>query len=277
MSARIAICFFGITRSLAPVLPSIEENILAPARAAGDVRIYAHLYKQTRIDSPRSGETGELDPEEYRLLKADWLERVPPGPPLEKWDFETLKTYGDFWNNDFTSLRNLVHQLHSLHQVTAAAMADSPDLCMFMRPDLRYHDSLAPVITRALKARPDRVYLPRWQPWFGCNDRFAIARGPRAMAAYGQRIEQARAYCTARQAPLHSERMLKFALQQARIPVHKITPRASRIRLGGAQVDEDFSAQWGLKARRYRDEALEKTGVKSLVRPARKTLSGRGS
>jgi len=37
----------------------------------GDVRVFAHLYKQSRISNPRSGEFGLLDVGEYRLLQAD--------------------------------------------------------------------------------------------------------------------------------------------------------------------------------------------------------------
>lgn len=273
MTRNIAICFFGITRSLAEVLPSIETCILAPARALGQVTLYAHLYEQDRIDSPRSGEQGEIAPDDYRLLNIDRLIRERPGPALERWDFETLRTYGDFWDNDFSSLRNLVHQLHSLHCVTGMALEDAPDLCLFVRPDLRYHDSLGPTLSRALKGRGDRIYLPRWQPWFGYNDRFAAMRGARAMRAYGQRIEQARAYCEERAAPLHSERMLKFAVDRAGIPVTKITPKASRVRLGGLEVEEDFTAQWGLKAQRVWQARL-KPVLRPAARLARRAFGG---
>ena len=137
MSPRLAICFYGITRSLRHTLPSIEARAIAPARAAGDVRIYTHFFLQRRIDRIRTGETGELDLDEHRLLQPDWRELEEPDDCLATWDFDGLKRHGDFWENDFQSLRNLVHQLHSMNRVTAAARADGAQICLFLRPDLQ--------------------------------------------------------------------------------------------------------------------------------------------
>lgn len=267
MKPAIAVCFFGITRSLRFTLPSLEAHVLAPARALGPVRIYAHLFRQERIDSPRSREAVALDPEEYRLLGADRLELEAPGACLDRWQFEALKAHGDFWRNGFSSLSNLVHQQHSLHRVSSMVLEDGDiDICLFIRPDLRYHDTLAPVLERAAKAPAGTVFLPKWQPWFGCNDRFAIAVGDRAIAAYGQRAEDALAYCRDRQAPLHSERMLKYRLDRCGIGVRRIPQRASRVRADGTEMAEDFSWQLGMKAAYHAKAALDRLGLKSTVK-----------
>jgi hypothetical protein len=273
---KIAICFFGITRSLPHTLPSIEANVLAPARTSGQVRVYAHLFRQDQIHNPRTGEIGALDPLEYQLLKADRLELEDPGACLERWDFETLKTHGDFWRNGFASLRNLVHQQHSLHRVSSMVLEDGDiDIAIFVRPDLRYHDTLADALQAALKAPAGTVFLPRWQPWFGHNDRFAIAVGRNAIAAYGQRAEDALNYCRDRAAPLHSERMLKYRLARQGIRVRKIEARASRVRANGDQAAEDFSRQLGMKAQYYAKAALAKVGLKAVVkRLLRKGIAG---
>lgn len=264
---KISICFFGITRSLPHTLPSIEAHVLAPARALGQVRIYAHLFRQDQIENPRTGETGTLDPHEYELLQADRLELEAPGNCLEHWGFEALKSHGDFWRNGFASLRNLVHQQHSLHRVSSLVLEDGDtDICVFVRPDLRYHDSLAVSLRAALEAPAGTVFLPRWQPWFGYNDRFAIAVGEKAIAAYGQRAEDALTYCRVRQAPLHSERMLKYRLDGQGIRVRKISARASRVRADGTEAAEDFSWQLGIKAKYYAKAALARIGLKSTVK-----------
>lgn len=243
MSPRIAICFYGITRSLRHTLPSIEARAILPARAAGDVRIYAHFFLQRRIEQSRTGETGTLDLDEHRLLRPDWLELEEPDACLEIWNFEELKRHGDFWQNDFQSLRNLVHKLHSMNRATAAARADGAEICLFLRPDLMYHDSLGPAIRRARQAL-DRggplVQLPWWQSWHGCNDRFAVATGDAAIAAYGGHVTQLAAFAREAGGPVHSERLLAWALARADIPVRTIGARASRVRLGGSVRYEDF-------------------------------------
>lgn len=267
MKPSIAICFFGITRSLKHTLPSIEANILAPTHARGDVRIYAHLFQQNQIQNPRSGETGSLDAEEYRLLNADRLELEAPGACLERWQFDALKTHGDFWRNGFSSLSNLVHQQHSLHLVSSMVLEDDDiDICIFVRPDLRYHDSLALALNKAMSAPQNTIFLPRWQPWFGYNDRYAIAVGAKAIAAYGQRAEDALAYCRDRNAPLHSERMLKFRLKRQGMSVRKISPRASRVRADGTEASEDFSWQLGMKSSYYSKALLARLGLKSTIK-----------
>lgn len=255
MKPSIALCFFGITRSLRHTLPSIEAKAIRPARAAGDIRIYAHFFRQQHLVHARTGETGMLDLDEYRLLKPDWLELEEPDTCLETWDFEEMKRHGDFWQNDFFSLRNLIHQLHSLNRVTGAARADGAAICLFLRPDLRYHDSLAPAIARAQRAltagRP-LVQLPWWQAWNGWNDRFAIATGDAAISAYGTRVTQLTDFCAQTGGPVHSERLLAFALDKAHVPVRPILARASRVRLDGKERYEEFVLQsllrrWGMK------------------------------
>lgn len=240
---KIAVCFFGITRSLRHTIASIEENVLAPARLCGEVKIYAHFFRQKEIDNPRSGEVGELDTEEYRLLNPDWLQLEEPDTCLSRWNFEAIKGYGDhyYWNDGFRSMRNLMHQLHSLHEATGAVLADDADLCLFCRPDLRYHDSLGRHIQRGTKARHDLVQVPYWQPWHGLNDRFAIVTGREAIAAYGQRILLAQEFCQLGPQPLHAESLLKYAISKAGVRVKKFPERASRVRLDGTQAREIFN------------------------------------
>ena len=239
VSPRIAICFFGITRSLTHTIGSIEANILAPAREVGEVRIFAHFFRQTEIDNPRSGEKGAFRQDEHTLLNPDWLELEDPELCLAEHDFEGLKTYGDLWNDDFRSLRNLVHQLHSLNRVTDAALAGGGDVFIFARPDLFYHDSFAPLLGGKLPS--DRIFLPNWQRWGGgYNDRFAIATSERMARLYGKRVGQMTEFCEARQAPLHAELLLKYALGNHRRNVKPHSLRASRVRLGGKTREEDF-------------------------------------
>lgn len=241
MQKSIAVCFFGITRSLTHTVASIESNVLAPARIHGDVKVFSHFFLQGQIVYERTGESGALNLDEHQLLPSDWLRLEEPDLCLEEHGFSTLKTFGDTWLNDFSSLRNLVHQLHSLDAVATAALADDSDICVFCRPDLLYHDSLDSALRRAL-SNNNLAQLPRWQPRGGLNDRFAICSGQAAISAYGHRIRVAEQFCRDRASSLNSEQLVQYALQQANVPVRQIRARASRVRLGGIQRYEDF---WG--------------------------------
>ncbi|MBE1290330.1 MAG: hypothetical protein GJ679_10055 [Rhodobacteraceae bacterium] len=239
MDMKIAICFFGITRSLTHTIGSIERNILAPARDLGEVRVFAHFFRQAVIDNPRSGERGTLKQDEHQLLSSDWLELEEPGNCLYERDFEGLKKFGDTWKDDFRSLRNLVHQLHSLDQVTRAALAWNPDIVVFARPDLEYHDNLEPCLQ--VRSAAPLVQLPSWQHWGqGYNDRFAVAMRPSAAMAYGSRIGLAHRFCHEMNRPLHAELLVRYGLETNAVKTKLISARATRVRSNGIWAEESF-------------------------------------
>jgi hypothetical protein len=274
VTKKIAVCFFGITRSLTHTIASIEQNVLVPARKRGDTKVYAHFFQQRKIEHERSGESGTLDLGEHQLLPSEWLQLEQPDLCLEERGFSTLKTFGDSWNDGFASLRNLVHQLHSLDAVTTAALADGSDICVFCRPDLRYHDSLRASLRQALH-NSNLAQLPRWQAWGGLNDRFAICSGPAAISAYGHRIRVAEQFCRDRDSPLHSEQLVQYALQEANVPVRQIRARASRVRLGGIQRDEDFRSPISGPVMRRVMPVLSSAADKLRVKNLLKRLIGR--
>lgn len=266
---HIAICFFGITRSLRYTIGSIEQNVLGPARARGRVTVHAHLYRQTEIVNPRSGENGRLDPDEHALLRPDQLELEDPDLCLGPMGFEALKTHGDAWYDDFRSLRNLVHQLHSLDRVTTMAQESGAGTVIFVRPDLMYHDSMAYALRSALRSKRPSVWVPSWQRFSGANDRFAIAHGDRAIAAYGQRGRFALEYCETESKPLHAEQLLSYVLMRQGVIEKDIDVRATRIRVGGVPSSEDVfpSSPWD-----FIGKFARRTGLKSILRYLKRQL-----
>ncbi|MDB4476055.1 hypothetical protein N9052_00575 [bacterium] len=234
---KIAVCFFGITRSLSYTIESIRNNILSPVGTIGRVQIFGHFFDAHYIDNPRSEEHGALPRHEHSLIEFDHL--ALEKPTCEKIiSQEEVAAFGDAWSDDFASLSNVISQLHSLHQVTEIAMSHSPEIIIFARPDLEYHDSLLPVISKAASRKTSCVYLPYWQPWTGYNDRFAVIRGRDAMRAYGLRGLEALNFCKAEARPLHAELLLKRALADARVKL--IPQRAGRVRLGGKRHPENY-------------------------------------
>ena len=245
---RVAVVFFGITRALRLTLPAILENVVSPARAiASEVRLFGHFFTQTGIQNVRSGEEGRLDPEEYRLLALDGVELEAPGACLDLYPMAEMQARGDIWGDEFSSFRNLVHQLHSLKRATALAEEFAPDVVVFARPDLLYHDSMAEHLDFLARAHRQFVLVPDWSLWFGLNDRFALVKGAEGIAAYGKRADRMGEYC-ARGKRLHSERFLKYALDGQR--VRQVHLRASRVRSNGLQVLEDFTPGRGPMGKR---------------------------
>ena len=75
MNSEIAICFFGLTRSLRYNIESIQKNIfdiLDNSEYSYD--IYMHTYNLEVINNDRSNEYNcKLDTEEYKLLFSMFL------------------------------------------------------------------------------------------------------------------------------------------------------------------------------------------------------------
>lgn len=248
---KIAVAFFGIPRNSTLCFPSIQANILGALPAAAEVSCYYHLYRLQEIVNPRSGEQGMLSEDNFEPFHGMQGIIEEPELCLERWNFEAIRQRGDTWRDDFRSVRNLIHQLNSLHRVTELLAPSAPDFVVYVRPDILYHDPLPGYVFAKPEMRRRNVYIPNWQWWGGLNDRFAIC-GKESFWAYGCRIEDMLAFCDSSGRPVHSERLLKFALQRHGARVCLMDTTASRVRIDGKFADEPFSSKRSMGKRENR-------------------------
>lgn len=68
---RVAVCFFGLTRSLNHTIESIRQNLTGPILKQGiEVDVFVHTYNDVaRLINTRTGEDSELDPDQWRMLE----------------------------------------------------------------------------------------------------------------------------------------------------------------------------------------------------------------
>lgn len=248
---KIALAYFGLPRNSSICFPSIEDNIYRRLPRDAQVASFYHLYEPQLIDNPRSGEKAVLSENNYRVFDGMSGCYESAGGCLERWKFDEIKSYGDVWGDDFKSLANLLHQLNSLHSVTARVEEYEPDVVLFLRPDLLYHDPLPEFVLPAVATRPHALYIPHWQWWNGLNDRFAIC-GRFVYSAYGRRIERIFSFCNEQGRGLHAERLLRFSMIEAKANLRTLEMRASRVRVGGEMVDESFSSKRSMGRRENR-------------------------
>lgn len=248
---RISVGFFGIARSLDYTIASIESNVLSSARALGNVRVFCHFWAQEWIDNPRSGERGAVPGEIAELLDSDVLIEEEADDPAVRETRALFRSGEDIHRDGYRSLDNLAAQLHSISRVALAMQSWGPDVTLFLRPDLLYHDPFDPLIRSASKGYLSRIFLPDWQHHLGVNDRFAICRGARAAEIWGQRINSVEDFMSEGR-PMNGEVFLKWHLHSegARVSYHPV--RASRVRLGGVIKEEDFSSSILLEKERKR-------------------------
>ena len=238
---RTAIAMFGIPRGSNITMPTIHRHFIEPACRLGECKVFYHLYEQDRVTNARSGEDGQLPRDAYAPFAAFDGELEAPGACLARWNFDRIQQFGDEYDDGFGSIRNLIHQLHSLRQVTQRVAQWRPDVVLFLRPDLYYHGGLSDSTLRRLAARRQRCTIPEWQWWDGYNDRFSICSAD-AFSAYGNRVELMVEFSERTGRPLHAERLVRYALEKARISVRTTTLRASRVRIDGQTKPEYFSA-----------------------------------
>jgi hypothetical protein len=230
---------FGIPRCMRVSLPTIERNVLAPLRHLGEVSVHYHLYRLAQVINPRSGEQGRLAAENYDCFGSFSGVLEASGAAFTGTTFAGWQAFGDAFGDDFASLRNLRSQLYSLERVTGLVAAEKPGVVVFIRPDLCYHDVLPAGAVRYAARQPAACVVPVWQWWHGYNDRFAIC-GAESYRAYGRRGQLAEEFCRTTGGPLHSERLLRFALRRARCRMRVMTTQASRVRVDGTVVRERF-------------------------------------
>ena len=248
---NIAVAFFGIPRNSQICFPSIQENVLALLPSDSNVKCFYHLYKIDEVQNSRSGEQGELKADNYEPFETMTGQLTSTEGVLERWNFEQVKALGDTWADDYASLRNLIYQLNSLHTVTTMMESFNPDFVVYVRPDIFFHTSLPAYVFKHAEARRRNTYIPDWQWWGGLNDRFAIC-GRDTYVAYGKRIERMFDFSKVTGRKLHSERLLKFALQQAGAKICTLETQASRVRINGAFAEESFSPKRGMGKRENR-------------------------
>jgi hypothetical protein len=242
---RMAVCFFGLTRSLPFTIDSIRTNVFDVLTAAGiQYTTYLHTHNVTRMFNPRAHEFNvTVDPTLYRLLRPDtavFEEPIDWTLPSNQGLLARLLKRGDPWgqSGDHISLRNLVNQLHSLQALTAmwAPHASRFDAVIYLRSDVWFFNCLN--VTQLLEAAATTSHPVIWTPAFatfsGLNDRFAFGNVA-AMQLYGNRWQHALPY--ARDTYLHAEKFLKYAMRADGVECSTTDVVFTRVRGDGLVVE----------------------------------------
>jgi hypothetical protein len=246
---HVGVLFFGLARDLRATIGSIRAMVREP-NAAPAVRlgVFASLNLVDRVVSPRANEHGvPVDPAQVFELQADAYELVRQDDSTIAGPLAEAMRQRDHFDNDWTSVRNLLHQLTSLRRGwrlmrRAQAQAPGPRFShyLFLRPDLEYLDPIRIAEIVARFPGTGSLAIPDWHAWGGLNDRIALADAA-AAEVYAERIALIPDFVAQR--PLQGERLLDFAVARARLKVGALPVRARRVRADGRATEEDFEAK----------------------------------
>ena len=222
---KIAILFFGLTRSTDVVLDSIQKKLFNPITEAGfDYDIFLHTYL---LDSPYINEWSkeniiQYDNEQYKLLNPKHFVLDHQTEIIQQTRFEDYYTKLGNWAGmtpEMTKIliRNYVLGLYSKKRVTELFRehADNYKYVIIMRPDMRIVSKIN--IQGCLKLVDEKsIVIPEIEWFDGCNDKMCIAKKDTALY-YGTVSDKLLEY--SRHTSIISERFLLDTLVQADIVI----------------------------------------------------------
>ncbi|KAJ1454855.1 hypothetical protein M885DRAFT_521130 [Pelagophyceae sp. CCMP2097] len=242
--ARVAVCFYGLNRSLRHTLASIRGHVLQPLREAC---VQADVFFHTWVGEGDASSLAAAQ-EELRLLNSSGLRGYAITDQV-RWarDADLAQLMGLDKRYAGANMQNMLRQLGSLKLVTQLWQAQASvggdayyDAVLYIRPDLKVLDKVD--VDQLLALKPSELLTPYWHQWSGLNDRVAFA-GVFAAAAFGLRYDAVQRY-----AAMHfvrSESFLKWALaRDATVSLSPLSLRAQRVRATGVVADNDVCLEY---------------------------------
>ncbi len=234
---KVAVGFFGITRSLKFTIKSISKNVIKPLQELGyDYKIFLHTYELNNYKNIRTKENyTNIDNEEYKLLNPDYFEIEKQDLVLESINPEKYRTYKDPWDTNYNSVDNFLLGQYSKMKLTNIIEKSQInfDYIMFLRPDVEYlnpleHSFFKNVINKTISIPRFGIY-PHAKPHF--NDRFAITNQD-TYKIYGKVFDEL--FEISKKQILHSETVLTKYLTRNNVEYEYIQFVFKRIRIDGS-------------------------------------------
>lgn len=259
-SARVAICYYGLTRSTTHVYRTHHErlfDVLRSQRIA--VRVYVHTWSVPQQDVWGIPVAQAPNESEALLLQPDRLQRDEQQPFLsqmrERWPdlFEQqqaarlgVANMGSIEVPRAQLMRNHLCALESQRRCLAMVRGDERagaaaphHALLFVRPDALLQSDFP--VAQLRRMGEDEVILPHVHGWGGYNDRFAALCAARA-ALYADRIDGVGRYRKQQAAAqgghegggrLHAEKYLKHTLDASGMRVRWLGMRVGLVRPDG--------------------------------------------
>jgi len=232
---KIALAFWGLTRSLRYTMPSIQLRILDVLKKHGiDYTIFLHTYFVNSVYSNlRAGECGiVLDNEEYQLLGAEYVRRDNQDDLKLGLNLTAYRKHPDPWDTKYEMVDNFILAMYSKKQLGLMIKESGCEFnyVLFLRPDVEY---IVDLDVRWLPlATEKQICVPDFHCFsFKFNDRFAITTQTNAIR-YSTLFDSMLNYSRLR--PLHSETInYDFVTRVLKLAVAYVPFRFNRVRANG--------------------------------------------
>ena len=186
MKKKVAVLFFGLTRSVTDTIESIQQCIFQPILDAGmEYDVFMHTYQiHGSYHNRWSNEhVKKYDNEQYKLLNpkyfvSDIQEEILSNVIRIENYFTHLGCWTGF-QEDLTRflIRNMVLALYSKKRITEILEEhiEEYDYVIITRPDLKFTDPI-PFTSIISQLTEHNIAIPSQEWWAGCNDKVCICK-----------------------------------------------------------------------------------------------------
>lgn len=240
---KIAVGFFGITRSLKYTIDSINQNVFDVLKSNNiEYDVFVHCYFLSNYKNIRTGEhiedISKIDNEEYKLLNPKYAKQDNQDETKQQLNLLSYRSHKDPWNTNYNSVDNFILASYSKYIVTNMIedCIEDYDYILFMRPDCMYLDKLN--IQFLNLSDNNSIVIPNTYCFgkYNINDRFAITNR-KTYKIYGEVFTQLLEMSKTQS--LHSETIIGIILiVYNKLKIHKVKFNFSRVRIDGRIVDK---------------------------------------
>ena len=234
----MCVCLYGLVqRSLHLTLEHYKEFVFSD-----DCDLYIHTFDSEFAYSPR--ENGETEPVKISLsnvlkLKAKKCLIESEKDFNENFDFKKFEKYGDTFNNNFVTLRNLLREIYSVQKVYElidknekyeSVIMTRADLCFDKKiKNIKLDNSKDFIITSKFNRSP-----------MDLNDFFAIGSNVKALEIWANRLDYAEEYCENSELGalrgLHAESLVRYCVETYNIRNVLFDVKVDRVRADGKVI-----------------------------------------
>ena len=235
---KVALAFWGLTRSLKYTINSINEKILNILKKHNiDYKIFMHTWTvNSAYNNTRSKETNiKLDNEEYKLLSPDYFDSHDQDEFKKNINFKAFRTHKDPWDTNYETVDNFICAMFSKSRCTKLIENSNEtfDYVIFLRPDCLYQTNLD--ISFLKIVNNNTICIPNFGLYEGkFNDRFCITNMA-TYQLYGDVFSKLFMYSKKYQ--LHSEIFHYNIIKYEKINIKLINFQFKRVRANGKICD----------------------------------------
>ena len=235
---RVALAFWGLTRSLKYTIDSINKKILNVLKKHNiEYKIFMHAWTINSVYNNTHAKEANihLDNKEYKLLNPDYFETHDQDDFKKNINLKAFRTHKDPWNTNYETVDNFICAMFSKSKCTQLIRKSNEnfDYIIFLRPDCMYLTLLDISFLKLVNI--NTVCIPNFALYNNFNDRFCITN-MNTYQLYGDVFSKLFMY--SKNFTLHSETFHYNIIKQHKMNINLINFQFRRVRANGTIVDK---------------------------------------